>query len=302
MNKLAVTARSLHDDIRIAAGASRKIGFDGMVVPSRSASLDLTELGETGTRDFRHILASYDQILVAIDSSLGKAGFSLTADVDRALARMGKVLQAAAGLGCTTVCLDLGPLPPAPVSEQPKPAITPELAGLIIIPRPEPGASASDVNVSKRSNSEPRDAAFESHINSAMTELGQIADRFSIAIAARSSLASFASLAFLLDGVQCPWFGVDLDTIHMLADEWPADAVFSTVGAQIRHVRARDAAKGAGGRVLSCDISAGSVDWPEVFTNLDAAGYKGWVTADCAELPNSAVSSAHALRVLRQCR
>jgi len=290
--KCAVTSGSLADDIRAAAAMAQALKFSGLVVPSRTAAVDLTELSKTGSREYRHIVSSFDLQLVAIECTLGKDGFSLKSDIDRSLSRLSKVITAAVELGLAMVCLDLGPLPIPPLGEKPKPKISPEQAGLIIIPELKPEASAPD-----SSRVEKRDLAFEATVTGALQALGQIADRLGTIIALRSSLAGFASLEHVIVGSGCPWFGVDLDTVHMLADEWSSDEIFSRLGSHIRHVRARDATKGTGGRVLPCAVGAGSVDWPALLGNLDAADYRGFVTIDSTDLPNRATAAAQGLQV-----
>ena len=78
----------------------------------------------------------------------------------------------------------------------------------------------------------------------ALEELGRRADRFSVTIALRSALSSFASLKTALQTANCPWFGIDLDPAAILQDKWDADEIFSSLGPEIRHVRVRDAVRG----------------------------------------------------------
>ena len=57
-----------------------------------------------------------------------------------------KTMEAAAGLQAPLVCTDLGPLPAPPAGRKPVKKVTPEMAGLILLPEslqkePEPAPS-----------------------------------------------------------------------------------------------------------------------------------------------------------------
>jgi len=65
---------------------------------------------------------------------LGAKGFGPGADVDRLLARLDKLLEAAKVLAAPLLCVDLGPLPPPPPDDRPKPKVTAEMAGLLVLP------------------------------------------------------------------------------------------------------------------------------------------------------------------------
>ncbi|MGD0389193.1 MAG: TIM barrel protein [Tepidisphaeraceae bacterium] len=135
-------------------------------------------------------------------------------------------------------------------------------------------------------------------MDAALSELARRADRHGVAIAFRSELAAFAVLDRALKTAACPWFGLDLDPVAILKDDWSQDEIFSHLGQQIRHVRARDAIAGPDRRTKPAVIGSGSVDWPRLLSDLDGAGYHGWITLDPAELPNrraAATSGAAAL-------
>src|SRR5206468_871975 len=104
----------------------------------------------------------------------------------------------------------------------------------------------------------PPDPAFVSQVSAALQELGSRADRYGVTVAVRSELASFASLDEALTAARCPWFGVDLDPVAILRDDWSADEVFSRLGPLIRHVRARDATLGADRRTQPAAIGRGT--------------------------------------------
>src|SRR4051812_19594124 len=202
---ISIMAGALSADPREALSRSRGIGFGGVVFDAVTPTIDLADLSVTGRREFRHVVQSAGQTLVALRADLGRDGFSPGVDIDQALARLDRVLQVARDLTTTCVTIDLGPLPSAIEAEAPKKTINPEEAGLIIIPSAvEPAA------VKQERHFDPPDPAFVAQVNAALLALGQLADRYQVVVALSTSLGSFASLARAMSVANCPWFGVDL--------------------------------------------------------------------------------------------
>src|SRR5688572_1027551 len=140
-SKLGVVASAFSPDARTAPTLARKAGFDGLLFQARSDPLDIAELSMSGRREFARMLSAQNQQLVGLRHDLGPKGFAPGAAVDRELSWLERVLEAAAGLGAPLVCLDVGPLPVPLPSEPSKPAVTPDMAGLILLPTlPRAGA------------------------------------------------------------------------------------------------------------------------------------------------------------------
>jgi sugar phosphate isomerase/epimerase len=187
----------------------------------------------------------------------------------------------------------LGPLPSLPAEVRVKPPITPGMAGLILLPNaPAPEAPPEEPAA-------PPDPAFVSQVDGAMAELGKHADRYGVIVAFRSDLAGFAQVHAALRRADCQWFGIDLDPPAVLRDRWSEDEIFSQVGPLIRHVRGRDANVGAERRIKHAVIGRGNTDWSQLVSNLDAAGYSGWVTIDPTELTDRAGAATAGLGYLR---
>jgi sugar phosphate isomerase/epimerase len=122
-------------------------------------------------------------------------------------------------------------------------------------------------------------------LDDALRELGRRADRQGVMVALRSELAPFSALSRALTAAACPWLGIDFDPVAFV-DAWNLDQIFSRVGGLVRHVRARDAVGGSGGRTRPAAVGAGSVDWPAVLASLAGAGYSGWFGIDPVDQPN----------------
>ena len=297
----AVVAPALSPDPHVVPELSRRAGFAGLQFDAYATDLALPDLSATGRREFRHLLSGQDQRLVGLRFDLGPKGLGPGADVDRALDRLGRVMEAAAGLMAPLVCVEVGPLPEPVVEEKAKPKITTEQAGLILIPGDLGGGASAKPQAAGRATEAP-DPDFLAQVDGAMAELGVRADRYGVTVAFCSELASFAALERTLAAARCPWFGVDLDPVAVLRDDWDVDEVFSRLGGLIRHVRGRDAVRGADRRTKPAVVGRGGTNWGELLANLDAAGYHGWVTVDpvdpvdLTDRPAAAVAALEHLR------
>jgi sugar phosphate isomerase/epimerase len=292
--RFGVIASALGGEPRRVARDSREAGFAGILFDASSAAIDLTALTDSGRRELRMVLSSQDQQIVGLRADLGPAGFGPGADIDRAIAQLDRAMETAAGLAAPLICVDLGPLPSVPAVAREQPAITPLQAGLILLPErgvkpPEPPRPAES----------PPDPLFVDLIGSALAELGHHADRYSVMLAFRTELAAFPSLDDALRRAACPWFGVDLDPVALLQDEWEPDEFFSRLGPLVRHVRARDAVGGAGRRTKPAVVGQGSVPWESLLASLDAAGYQGWITLDPLDVADRARAAVGGLKFLR---
>ncbi|HSI37011.1 MAG TPA: TIM barrel protein [Tepidisphaeraceae bacterium] len=295
---LAVVSSAFSTDPRQAMPRARAAGFRGVQFDARAAALDLTTLSQSGRREFRTLLATHEQQLAGIRTDAGPKGFAPKSDIDRALAGLDKVLEAAAGLQAPLACLDLGPMPePAVSAAKPKPKVDPAQAGLIILPE---SAAGLGIEVAPAPEARPADSAFESSLDAALVALGQLADRYGVTVALRSELASYAALERALKAAGCPWFGVDLDATAVLRDRWPAEEVFGRLGSEVRHVRVRDARVGHDRRTQPAAVGQGDTNWGQLTALLDEAGYHGWATVDPLELADRAGGATGAVKHLKQ--
>jgi sugar phosphate isomerase/epimerase len=292
VQRISVTAGAISTDPRQAPALARQLGFGGLLFDAFSPTLDLTTLSATGRREFRHVLGAAGIQLVGLRADLGTKGFSLGVDIDRILARLDAVLESAVGLGAEVTCIDLGPLPTPALEVKPKPTVNADLAGLIIVP-------TLTEELVPMPTEPPPDPALVSQVDAAMFELGRRADRYNAMAAFSSSLAGFAALDRALSSARCPWFGVDLDPIGTLRDQWPLDEIMSRLGSLIRHVRGRDAVAGAEGRTKPAAIARGDVKWRDLLNALNGAAYSGWITVDPLELQDRRAAAIAGLKQLK---
>jgi sugar phosphate isomerase/epimerase len=289
---LGSIAHALSSDLPTALSSARQAELAGVVIDP-VVFPDIVHASQTGLREILHLFSRFEQRVIGVDVRLAMGGLSpdaRNADLEREIDRMDRAMQVARILRSPLVLCDLGPLPPAPMETASVPSISPAQLGKLILPEP---AAAAPVR------SLPRDLPFETNVETALREVGMRADRLGVMVAFRATLGSFASLQAALRRVECPWFGVDLDPLAMLADEWSADAVFSALGSRLLHVRARDGTKGSGNRVAPAEIGQGQIDWAELSSLCRDADFRGAVSIDAIDLPDRRASTLRGATWLR---
>ncbi len=295
--RFAVVASALTIDPREAPTLAHKAGFNGLLFDAFSEDLDLPALSSTGRREFRQVLSRQDRELVGLRVDLGAKGLGPGADVDRLLSQLQKIMETAAELQSPLVCMEAGRLPEPPAVQETRPKIKPEEAGLILIPT---FAAAPAPEVTQlQSVPETVDPVFVAQVDGAFAEIGVLADRYNVMVAMRSDLASFAAIDRVLSAARCPWFGIDLDPVAVLRDRWDMYETFSRLGSHVRHVRGRDAVRGADRRTKPMPIGRGDTKWDELLSNLDGASYHGWITLDPMELPDRTGAAVAGVKYLK---
>ena len=281
----STVARALSDDLRVAIDSARSAKLAGLQVDAITRALDLTSLSTTGFREIARLFSSHNLRLIAVRCETGSEGFGPKSDTDRLLDRADGVLRSAAALGCESVCVDLGRLPPASVVHKPRPKVTKEMAGLLILPDSVTADEPEPISIPTKI-----DPALLSHWQQAMSTLGDMADRYGVSVAFSSQLSSLAALVSMVSSVRCPWFGYEFDTVALLRDDWSIDDLFTAVATDIRQVRARDAIRGEDRRTKPAIIGRGDVAWRNVLNMLKDAAYHGAITLDPTDLPDPAVA------------
>jgi sugar phosphate isomerase/epimerase len=303
-NSLAVVAAALDSDVRNAARISRQLGFAGLLLDATMPGLNLTELSQSGRRELASVLRSENQRLAAIRFDLGPTGITPRTDLDKLLARLDKVLDAAASLGSGLLCVDAGPLPmpdDAAGSTLP-PAVAPATAGQILLPSADDLRSLVGISppspAAPKVKPDPAGAANVAAVDTAIAEIANRADRYSVAVAMSSELSSFAAIARILNRYDARHLAVDLDAVALVRDRWSLDETLSALGPRIRHVRLRNAAVGADRRTAPVPIGRGSAPLAALVSGLIDGGYGGMFTVDTMELPDRLAAAAAARRFL----
>ncbi len=291
--KISLIASALSMPIRQIPRAARQAGFDGLAFGIISPLIDLTQLSATGQRDFRHLLASENQQLSGIFIKVGAKGLLPGSDVDQALDQLDEAFRVARALGGVQVCVDLGPLPPVDQPASVRPKITDAMMGMLILPKTSENPTEA-VPAARKAN-----PASVDQVSRAMGSIAERVNRHGVFVAFQSELSGFASLLSAVSAPGCPWFGVQLDPVAVLKDDWTLDEVLSRAGVMVSHLRARDALSGNDRRTQPMPIGEGSTDWPALLAGLDACGFQGWATIDPLDLPDRAGGARTGLASLR---
>jgi sugar phosphate isomerase/epimerase len=288
--KVAVKAAALGDDLRSLCLLARRCGFYGLQLDLTLGDLDLTELSTSGQRDVKNTIARHELELASVGIHLPAAGLA-EEDAERNLWLVDRAMKAAAGIAAKLICLDVGRLPAVSPESGLKP-ISPQQAGVILIPEPKGIAEAKGEPVT------PEELAQWEAVDVVLRQIGTIADRYGIMVAMSSELSSFASLQRAIERAGCQWLGVDLDPVSVLRDRWDLEHVLDAVGGLVLHVRARDAAKGSDRRTQPAAIGKGSTNWKEMLALLSQGGYTGWITVDTMDLQDRAAEAVRARDLL----
>lgn len=266
-----------------------------------SAGVDLLNLSVTGRRELLHVFQSQGQHVAGIVCSVGPRGLGAKDSVDRQIHWIGKLMEASAGLEASLLCVNLGSLPAPDIHEKPQKRISPEEAGVIILPdflqvdlTPPPEQAPQSDKLS------PMEIQFRGEVDQALAAIGAMAEKYGVKLAFRSSLSSLESVKQALDRVNCHWFGLNVDPVTAMADQTPLDSMMSDFSGRIHHVRGHDAFVGMGHRTQPTIIGEGSVNWPQMLTLLDDAGYNQWLTIDPMELPRRPDAIRSAVKYLQQ--
>lgn len=258
-------------------------GYRGLVF-NCYGGVDLTELSDTGRREWLRGATRRGAKLTALQIDIGRNGMGPGrnglmpgVDVERQLLRIRNAITVTAQLKAGLLCIELGQVPRASAAAASKPAITPDLAGAIIIPTTStPAAPAPEVP--------SPDPKFVAQVQYALSEIAILCDRQGVAIAFSASLSSLASLVAAIRPLDCPYFGIDLDPVTILQDGIDEDAAFSLVSHSINHVRLKDALVGDDRRVEPALIGQGNVRWQAFLSALESADYGGMLTVDPTQL------------------
>ncbi len=294
-DRLSIRAVSLGDDLREIAPQAQKLGYSGIQLDLAFGELKLAELSGSGRREVRHLISSANLELESLRGALPADLLRSGTDHDRVLWILKRGIETAAAMSVGTLCFDLGCLPGVERKAPARATRAVPASSLIIIPDPAEVAALQEPEPPVTQE----ELASWSGIDAVMHEVGDIADRAGVVLAFSSELSSYASLARLLEGAQCPWFGVDLDPVSVLRDRWDLERVLDVVGSSLRHVRGRDAVRGSAGRTQPANIGQGSTDWQQMLGALDAGAFGGWIAIDTVDLPDRSSAARDAIRYLK---
>jgi sugar phosphate isomerase/epimerase len=285
----SVVASALGDDLRQIPLACRQIGYDGVLLDCLVGPVNLLDLSGSAQREIRHLFAREERQIAGLQMELSGRGFEIHTDADRQLDQIERVLKAARDLMVPTVCLDLGRLPEPPRERKISPPVV-KAHSLIIIPE-----TVENIPENAVDEADPSAAIWVKNI---AVELARRSDRYGVVLAMRVGLSSIRSVEAFIAQADCPWFGIDLDTVAALRDRREVSSVLSSGGQRMRHIRLRDAFRGTDGRTRPAMPGEGEVDMSGLFGLLHEGGWKGWISIDPTDLPDRSTAVSRGMEIL----
>lgn len=197
-------------------------------------------LSQTGRRDLRRVLAACGLELAALSCPF-RRGFDDPQQLDVRVERVKQTL---------TMAYDLGP------------RLVTVFAGVL------PGG-ADDV----------KNAAAIARLRDSLDAAAQHADRVGAVLAIDNGTELPATLAAFLGGFSRGGLGVNFDPATALVSGFDPAGALAELASWVRHVQARDARRGRGGRPgEETVLGGGDVDWTRLPAALEGIDYRGWLT------------------------
>jgi len=90
---------------------AREIGLDGIQLSNVRDELDIEKLSDSGIKDVKHLVESYELVISAVCGDLGGHEFTDRSDVEERIERTKKIMDVTRGLGCSIVQTHIGKIP-----------------------------------------------------------------------------------------------------------------------------------------------------------------------------------------------
>ena len=255
-------------DVRTALPPVRRAGFDGISLAADR--LRPRELSQSGRREVRSLLSRYELAGAFLRVTLPGKGLTPDADVEHFLDDLRTGAELARDCAFAGVACDLGRIPRAEDIPPPKKPVTPEMAGLILLP--ETVQTPEDAP-RPLSSAEKSHAAMAAEV---LREAGNRLDRIGTPVAFSATLAGTHDLVALLRSAGCPLFFRELDPASSV-EEGPASLV--AIKPAVLHVRGTDA-QAVSGKTRPAAPGQGDANWPELLEALRDADYTGFITVE----------------------
>ena len=276
--KLGIRLESLGLTLRKALTEGSRMGAAG-VQADAVGDLSPEQLSQTGRREFRNLLKSFDLELIALGCPL-RRGLDKTENLQPRIEYVRKVMSLSYDLGSRTVVVEMPAIP----ANEAVPSQATELSpgGLIL------GAAPQAENPAKL-------------LRESLTDLGANGDRTGTTLALECGVDPAAKLAEYLDTFPTGGLAVSYDPTNMLMNGHDPIAGLTTLHSKIVHVYARDARKSGASRIAAeVALGAGDIDWMSFVAVLDTIGYRGWLTVRRESGQNRVVDVENGLAVLRR--
>jgi sugar phosphate isomerase/epimerase len=273
--KLGVVLESLGLPFRAALPEAAKLGVQGVQL---DAAGDLTpdRLGDTGRREVRTLLRSFNLELAAVNCPL-RRGLDVFEDQQPRLDHIRKAMQLAFDLGAKKVVVPLPAIPtdePKPDDEPPKP-----FSFLTMAAAPPKAVT----------------------LRESLLALAAAGDKIGTRVCLEGGLDPGPAVRDYLNTFTTGSLGVTFDPANFVANGHDPVANVMALNDLVWHTHARDVRAGTtAGGPQEVAVGAGDVEWMAYTAALSAIEYRGFVCAERTGGPNQFVDITNGVKFLRR--
>ena len=237
-----------------------KLGVAGLEIDA-VGELAPAQLSQTGRRELRHLLRSYDLALCAVACPL-RRGLAVAENQEARLEYLRQALRLSWDLGAKLVVIQPGPLPP----EEPDP-------------------------------NDPRWPI----LTEALTSLARHAERTGAVLALETGLESGPVLSKFLAGFDTGGLAANLNPGNLLVHGHEPYAAAQALRGKIVHVHAKDArTASASGGAQEVPLGHGDIDWLQMLGTLEDVEYRGYLTVERTPGNNPLAEAKAAVEFLKR--
>jgi sugar phosphate isomerase/epimerase len=272
--KLGVVLESFGLPVRQALHEVAQLGVPGVQVDA-VGDLAPDKLGDTGRREFRTLLRSFNLQLAAVGCPL-RHGLDTFEHQQPRIDHVKKTMQLAFDLGAKKVVV---PLPRIPTDE-PKPDDAPKPVSFLTM------------------NTAPPKAVT---LRESLATLGGHGDRIGTLVCLEVGLDAGAALRDYLGTFDTGSLGVTFDPANFVVNGHDPAASLMALAGKVTHAQARDVRTGnASAGPQEVAVGAGDVEWMGLLATLGAVEYRGFVCVERTAGANRATDVANGVAFLRR--
>ncbi len=219
------------------------------------------QLSQTGRRELKHLLRSYDLELTALACPL-RRGLGVPENQEARIEYLRQALSMSWDLGAKIVVVHPGPIPPEDAKDN-----------------------------------DPRWII----LTEALTTLGRHADRVGAALALETGLESGDALAKFLARFDTAGLAANLNPGNLLIHGHDPYAAVRALRQKIVHVHAKDARlASASSGAEEVPLGHGDIDWLQMLATLEEVEYRGYVTIEKSAGTNALAEAKAAVEFLKR--
>lgn len=298
--KLGVRLESLGLPFRRALAEAAKFGVPGVQLDALG-DLAPEQLSQTGRRELRHLLRSYNVELTALGCPL-RRGLSEARDLQQRLEHVRQVMALSYDLGPRIVIAEVGPVPDSVEPTKIAGGPSEPLGGSLLASTPIAGTLDRPGGLDFGASAEALDERGKNRImTEALADLGNHGDRTGTVLALETGLEAGSTLNSYLEHFDSGALRVNLDPANLLMHGFsPVDSMRALKNG-IVHSHAHDARRSNASRsVQEVPLGHGDIDWMEFLAVLEEVEYTGYLVVERETGDSRLADVRHGVEFLRR--